>query len=449
MDDLFSFSEKKIFTVSGLNDAIKGTLESGYAQVWLEGEVSNLRIPQSGHCYLTLKDDQSQIKAILFKSTLKEIRFLPREGQFLLCSGRLTVYAPRGEYQIILESAEPKGAGALQAAFEQLKEKLRLLGWFSPERKRALPPFPSRIGIITSPTGAAIRDMLQIIKRRHPAVDILIYPVPVQGQEAPGAIARAIAEMNRMGGIDVLIVGRGGGSFEDLWAFNEEIVAEAIYRSGIPVISAVGHETDVTISDFVADLRAPTPSAAAELVVKNHVELVERIFLAQNRLAAGWRRNLALWNQKCHALRERIPSPRRMIENYFQRCDDRLERLTLAMTRGMGERKLRLDTLSGRLDLLNPAQHLKRMRERSGQLTERLFKQIAGDLLLRRRAVDSLTSNLKALGPLAILARGYSITRKMPEKRILKSSRNAETGESIEIILSDGSLAARITGRNS
>ncbi len=445
MDDLFSYSGKTVYTVSGLNTFIKNELENTFSNLWLEGEVSNLKIPQSGHCYLTLKDEKSQIKAIIFKSTLKGIKFTPKEGQHLLCSGRITVYEPRGEYQIVLETIEPKGVGALQLAFEQLKEKLRKQGWFEQERKRPIPPFPRRIGIITSPTGAAIRDILQIIQRRHPAVNILINPVPVQGGEAPAAIAKAIDEMNRIGGIDVLIISRGGGSLEDLWAFNEEIVAEAVFRSAIPVISAVGHETDVTISDFVADLRAPTPSAAAELVVKNHLELAEKIHLAQSRLINGYRRTLNGFRRELEGIQKRIVNPRRLIEHYAQKCDDFMERLSVAAVRTLNSRKALFGSLRSLLDYQNPSRKLKRMREEMNHLVDRLVKQTRHELLFKRKAVETLASSLNTLGPIDILRRGYSITRKLPAGSILKSSGEVQKDDRVEIILAEGKVKASVT----
>jgi exodeoxyribonuclease VII large subunit len=258
-----------ILTVSQLTDKIKILLEGSFPDIWVEGEISNLSIPQSGHAYFTLKDEQSQIRSVLFRSSQRFLKFTLQHGMQVICRGRLGVYEPRGEYQLILEYIEPKGVGALQLAFEQLKGRLEKEGLFDLEHKKPLPLLPLRIGIITSPTGAAIRDMLRVIKRRHPKMQILIYPVPVQGAEAAPQIIEAIRYFNAEKSIDVMVVGRGGGSLEDLWAFNEEAVARAIYSSTIPVITAVGHETDYTIADFVADLRAPTPSAAAEMVVES------------------------------------------------------------------------------------------------------------------------------------------------------------------------------------
>jgi exodeoxyribonuclease VII large subunit len=258
-----------ILSVTQLTSRIKSLLEETFPDVWVEGELSNLSVPQSGHAYFTLKDEHSQIRAVLFRSSQRSIKFTLQHGMQVICRGRVSVYEPRGEYQLILEYIEPKGMGALQLAFEQLKARLEKEGLFDLEHKKPLPLLPRRIGIVTSPTGAAIRDMLRVIKRRHPKIQILIYPVPVQGVEAAPAIVEAIQYFNGERNVDVMIVGRGGGSLEDLWAFNEEAVVRAIYASRVPVISAIGHETDYTIADFVADLRAPTPSAAAEMGVES------------------------------------------------------------------------------------------------------------------------------------------------------------------------------------
>ncbi|MEK6576915.1 MAG: exodeoxyribonuclease VII large subunit, partial [Nitrospirota bacterium] len=321
------YSERKVYTVYELTLSVKSSLEEGFSDIWLEGEVSNLRIPGSGHIYLTLKDERAQIRGIIFRSQVRSLRFLPKDGQHLLCRGHITVYEPKGEYQIIFTYIEPKGLGALQQAFEELKERLKSEGLFDEARKRPLPLYPEKIGIVTSPTGAAIRDILNIIGRRFPAVDILINPVPVQGEGAAELIAEAVNEMNRMGDIDVLIVTRGGGSIEDLWAFNEEVVARAIYNSRIPVISAIGHEIDYTISDFVADLRVPTPSAAAEIVVKSRDELVEKVDAMTNRIV---NRMIGIIHERRGRIQEELrgmPDLRRMIEGCFLRVDEYIYRL--------------------------------------------------------------------------------------------------------------------------
>src|SRR3990172_5484797 len=266
-----------VLKVSELTREIKDILEGKFYEVWVEGEISNLRIPPSGHLYFTLKDDSSQIRAVLFRLQARALRFIPEDGLHVICGGRISVYEKRGEYQLILETMEPKGVGALQLAFLQLKDKLEKEGFFDPGRRKPIPMFPQAIGIVTSPTGAVIRDMLHIIERRFKNVRIVLYPVRVQGEGAALEIAGGIDYFNALNEVDVIIVGRGGGSIEDLWAFNEEEVARAIYHSKIPIISAVGHETDYTIADFVADLRAPTPSAAAELVEGVKAEMISRL----------------------------------------------------------------------------------------------------------------------------------------------------------------------------
>ena len=270
-----------VFTVSELTRHIRDTLESAYPDVWVEGEVSNLRVPSSGHCYFTLKDDSSQLRVVMFRMQARQLRFVPGDGLKVICRGRLNVYEARGEYQLVAEMMEPKGVGDLQLAFEQLKQKLHGEGLFEAARKRALPFLPERVAVVTSPTGAAVRDIIRVMHRRFPNVGIIVVPVKVQGEEAPAEIAAALELVSRHGLADVIIAGRGGGSLEDLWAFNTEVVARAIAASAVPVVSAVGHEVDLTIADLVADLRAPTPSAAAELVVREKRELAQQVLRQQ------------------------------------------------------------------------------------------------------------------------------------------------------------------------
>ncbi|MBI5042270.1 MAG: exodeoxyribonuclease VII large subunit [Nitrospirae bacterium] len=395
--------ERRILSVSDLTSLIKSDLEESFYDIWMEGEISNLRIPTSGHIYLTLKDKASQIRAVLFKSSARNIRFELKDGIHIICHGRITVYEPRGEYQIVIDTVEPQGIGALQLAFEQLKEKLFKEGLFDAKRKRPIPLLPRKIGIITSPTGAAIMDMLNVINRRFANVHIIIIPVPVQGEGAGIEIARAIEEMNGFEDIDVLIVGRGGGSLEDLWAFNEEIVARSIYNSRIPVISAVGHEIDFTISDFVADLRAPTPSAAAELVVKNKTDLMESLSHLFSRLKNGIK---TLFDTKRSALREEIRAmkdPATRINEYIQRIDDLSIRLTGSINRYLDGLKKRIGAEAGKLN---------------------------------------------ALSPLAILSRGYSIAMKPPDMKIIKDVKEVQKGDEINIRLYKGNLICVISKRN-
>ncbi len=395
MQMLLDIPERHLLTVSQLTDLIKTSLEESFYDIWMEGEISNLRIPTSGHIYLTLKDKASQIRAIIFKSSARNIKFELKDGIHIICHGRITVYDPRGEYQIVIDTVEPQGIGALQLAFEQLKEKLLKEGLFDAKRKRPIPLLPRKIGIITSPTGAAIRDMLNIINRRFANVHIIINPVPVQGEGAGAEIARAIEEMNEFEDIDVLIVGRGGGSLEDLWAFNEEVVARAIYTSRIPVISAVGHEIDFTISDFVADLRAPTPSAAAELVVKNKQDIIDNLCHIFLRLKNGTK---AIFDSKIAFLREQIRAikdPAARVNEYIQRIDD----LSIRLSGGIGRY---LDGL--------------------------------------KKQAEAAAGKLNALSPLATLSRGYSIAMKLPEMQIIKDAKEVQKGDEINIRLHKGNL---------
>jgi exodeoxyribonuclease VII large subunit len=388
-----------ILTVTGLTTRIKTTLESAFSDIWIEGEISNLSVPQSGHAYFTLKDEESQIRAVLFRSSQRFLKFTLQHGLHVICRGRVSVYEPRGEYQLILEYIEPKGVGALQLAFEQLKTRLEREGLFAIDHKKELPLLPRRIGIVTSPTGAAIRDILRVIRRRHPRMHLLIYPVPVQGPEAAPAIVEALAYFNRERNVDVVIVARGGGSLEDLWAFNEEPVARAIYRSRVPVVSAVGHETDYTIADFVSDLRSPTPSAAAEMVVRSE----EHFSRLLDSLAAGL----------IESLHQQIERGRAALREY---------------TRMLGDPRRILEQQSQRID------------EFAGRLATGLVHHVRRD----RARLAALTSGLDHLNPLAILSRGYSITKKMPSGAVVKDASDVLPGDLISTRLHRGELLSRV-----
>lgn len=388
-----------ILTVFQLTTQIKGLLEGTFPDVWVEGEISNLSIPQSGHAYFTLKDEHSQVRAILFKSSQRFLKFTLQHGMKVICRGRVGVYEPRGEYQLILEYIEPRGMGALQLAFEQLKAKLEKEGLFDLDRKKPLPLFPRRIGIITSPTGAAIRDMLRVIERRHPNMQILLYPVPVQGVDAAPQIAQAVRYFSRERNVDVVILGRGGGSLEDLWPFNEETLARAIFASNIPVISAVGHETDYTIADFVADLRAPTPSAAAEVVVESEERFRESIRALEMRLTRSVKQMLERIRASLREYARLLGDPRRMLGQYAQRVDELTGRLATGLSHALRRDRAHLASLSAGLDHLNP---------------------------------------------LGILSRGYSITRKLPSGIILKNASEAVPGDLLSTRLHNGDVLSRV-----
>ncbi len=349
-----------ILTVSRLVALLQEVVEENFLQILVEGEISNFGVPASGHFYFSLKDERSQLRAVMFRAQNRLLSFRPEDGMKVLCGGRLSVYPQRGEVQLVVETLEPRGVGGLQVAFEQLKERLAGEGLFEGARKRPLPAFPRTIGVVTSATGAAIHDILNVLERRGAGLRVLLRPVRVQGEGAAAEIAAAIADLNRQGEADVLIVGRGGGSLEDLWAFNEEAVARAIHSSRIPVISAVGHEVDVTIADFVADLRAPTPSAAAEMVVKSRLELESHLDHLVLRLTGQLRGRVTLLAEKVTGLRGRLRSPRQMLAWNRERREKLEQRLLSAMGRNLAEREGSLGAVSGRLHALSPLRTLAR-----------------------------------------------------------------------------------------
>ncbi len=396
---LFAGTPRKFLTISELNDRIKGTLESRLEPLWVQGEISNIRMPPSGHLYFTLKDDNSQICAVMFRRQGTLLRFTPDNGMAVLCFGRVSVYTVRGDLQLYVDDMEPQGQGALALAFEQLKKKLSGEGLFASERKRELPFLPHSIGIVTSGKGAALHDMLRIIDDRYPDRRIVICQVKVQGEGAAREIVEGIANLNRCGAVDVIIAGRGGGSLEDLWAFNEEAVARAIFASQVPVISAVGHEIDFTIADFVADARAPTPTAAAQMVVPCKRDLVEQVENAAARLANGVDFKIEQLREIFQGLVKRLSDPSRKLRENQQRVDE----LSIDLTR--------------------------RLQQRLRQLKDRLAER---------------SGRLGALSPLAVLERGYSITHKLPDERIVKSAAEIQVGDALRIRFAYGKALCRV-----
>jgi exodeoxyribonuclease VII large subunit len=394
----------RIYSISELTAELKALLENTFSGVWVEGEISNFKHHTSGHMYFTLKDDRGQLRAVMFRGSNRGLQFRPEDGLAVIVFGNVTIYEPRGEYQITIEYMEPKGLGALQLAFEQLKTRLEAEGLFDPARKRPIPLLPKKIGLVTSPSGAAIRDILQIIHRRFVNVQVLIFPVRVQGVGASTEIVEGIEALNKRADMDVLIVARGGGSIEDLWAFNEEMVARAIYASQTPVISAVGHETDFTIADFVADVRAPTPSAAAELVISRKAELSQRVDDLFSRLASHMR---------------------------YQ-------------TERSGER---LRSLERHLRLLSPLEQVRRQRERLREGAAALQSSMSHRLALWRGELRTATARLDSLSPLAILARGYSVCRRLPDLSILTHAVSVAEGGRVEGLLHQGGLICRVEER--
>lgn len=438
-------SERKILTVQQLTAQIRTEIERRFSDLWVAGEVANLKIPSSGHVYFTLKDAASQIKAIIFRSHGRFLRFTPKEGQSVLIRGHLTVYEAKGEYQLIVDYIEPRGAGALQGAFEALKEKLRAEGLFDPGRKKEIPPFPQRIALITSSTGAVLRDLMKVFTRTDLPFSILIYPVAVQGDGAADEIARALDALNHRSRpaadrIDLLILARGGGSLEDLWAFNEEIVARAIARSEIPVISAVGHETDTTIADFVADLRAPTPSIAAEIVVRNVLSLLERFHDLNEALVSRMRGRIAADRNHLQYEIRLLADPARQIGHFRDRVNHLTIRLRQSLQRLLAERHARVVRHQQGLTHLNPIDRLKAFRRRLTELAFQLTQEGSGLILQKRRAVQSQMVQLNILSPLNILERGYSITRKVPSQEVVRSADAVALDDLVEITLHRGRL---------
>jgi exodeoxyribonuclease VII large subunit len=440
---------KEILTVSALNDRIKAMLEEGFALVWVEGEVSNLRRPASGHVYFTLKDAKSQIRAVIFRNPFggggkRSAGFAIEEGMSIVCRARVTVYPPRGEYQLVIDAVEPRGLGALQKAFEQLKVRLEAEGLFDPARKKPFPFLPARIGVVTSPTGAVIRDILTVTRRRFPSVDILIAPVRVQGAEAPAEIILAIGEMQTADRVDVIILARGGGSMEDLAPFNDEGVARAIARSRIPVISAVGHETDFTIADFTADLRAATPSAAAELAVPLRAELLEAVESLRLRLIRLLRQETERRRNRIADLKRRLRDPKRLLADARIALDDRVERMRLSLAHLREVRRQAWNHLCVRLECLNLRSRIGGNREGVTGLGKALRAAWEKQAGLRKNCTHAAMAVLSSLNPLSVLGRGYSITRRRPDGLILRRAGDAALGQEIDIRLAAGYLHAKI-----
>ena len=413
--------------------------------MYLEGELSNLRAPGSGHVYCTLKDKTSQIRAVLFRSSAIRLRFALQEGMQVIVRGRLTVYEPRGEYQIVLDTVEPKGIGALQIAFEQLKERLTEEGLFDQDRKKSIPAFPRTVGVVTSLTGAAIRDILVVLRRRWPTLHIVIAPVQVQGESAGQQIAEALNALNELSFVDVIIVGRGGGSLEDLWSFNEEIVVRAIAASHVPVVSAVGHEVDVTLADFAADLRAPTPSAAAEAVVPVLAEIVERLRELTTRTGQMMFRHCAFERQRLDAAIRGVTDVRFRLQDAAQRTDDMVDRVRELLQRLLTSGRERVHEAQRDLSGLNPVLVIKQGLATIPQLSKRLEGQMEVVLTQHRHRIHATLAQLNTLSPLAILERGYSILQTIPAGQILHRASDVEVGQELEAQLASGRLSCTVT----
>jgi exodeoxyribonuclease VII large subunit len=441
-------NERTVWTVSELSRRLAAALEERFPAVWVEGEISNFRVQASGHAYFTLKDEQAQLRCALFRTRAARIRFTPADGHHVLAFGALEVYAQRGEYSLVVELLEPRGLGALQLAFEQLKDRLGREGLFDQARKRALPRFPRKIGIVTSPSGAALRDMLRVIGRRFGEVHIVVAPARVQGDGAAQEVAQGIRELNALGGVDVIIVGRGGGSLEDLWAFNDEMLARTIAASKVPVVSAVGHEVDYTIADFVADLRAATPSQAAELVVREKQAVADSLADLTGRLRRAVSRRLRAQRDRLAAVRARrvLTDPHRPLLDWARRVDEATDRLQRAARAALARARHRAELATRDLRARNPVTRTRDDRRRLGHLAGRLDGALARLLDRRRHRVAGAAGRLNSLSPLAVLGRGYSLTL-TPSGEIVRSARQVAVGDEVGVMLDEGSLAARVTAR--
>jgi len=441
----FQPPERRVWTVRGLVAAVRTLVEQEYSDAWVEGEISNFRAPDSGHLYFTLKDGSAQIRAVMFRSSARLLRFRPADGMQVMVRGRVTIYEDRGELQIAAEHIEPKGAGGLQVAFEQLKAKLEAEGLFAAERKKAIPTLPARIGIVTSPQAAALRDILNVLLRRHHTANVMIYPAQVQGEAAALEVAGGVRYFNRSRSVEVIIVGRGGGSAEDLAAFNDEGLARAVAGSEIPVISAVGHETDFTIVDFVADLRAPTPSAAAELVIRSRVEVENQADAARERLVRAMERRLL---QARHALMERAQDGAfaRMMDLIRQR-QQKLDDLTYRLERGERQTlerwRRQWETVAAAVRHYDARRVLAGIRAELEAVTTATAAAMRNQLLQNKVRLERMGRALEMLSPLAILERGYALVFD-GTGRLVKDAAQVQAGQEISARLARGEIRATV-----
>jgi exodeoxyribonuclease VII large subunit len=434
--------DREVLSVSQLNNRARRLLEEVFGGIWVEGEVSNLARPASGHVYFTLKDGQAQVRCALFRQHAARVRQSLRDGLMVKVHGRVSLFEGRGDYQLLLDSVEPAGDGALRLAYEALKERLAAEGLFAVERKRRLPAHPQRIGIVSSPTGAVIRDIISVFQRRAPQVQLNLIPTAVQGREATAQIVRAL-QLADAQGFDALILARGGGSLEDLWCFNEETVARAVAACVTPVISAIGHETDVSISDFVADVRAPTPSAAAELLAPHSADLLQRVTLLQRRLCLALNTHLSTERLRLDNLTRRLRHPGERLRQQAQRLDDLDMRLRRAYAQQARQRVQQLEQYRTRLAGQQPGRHLLLLRQRLQSLTERLPRAMREGLKARHLRLRTQVQTLHVVSPLATLGRGYSILLD-DRGRAIRSAAATQPGQRLRARLGEGELEVRV-----
>ncbi len=438
--------ERDIYSVSRLNSEVRAVLEGSFPLLWVEGEISNLAAPSSGHLYFSLKDGHAQVRCALFRSTRNRLRIRPENGMQVLLRARVSLYEGRGEFQLVAEHLEPAGEGALRQAFERLKAALAAEGLFDAARKRELPGFPRQVGVITSPSGAALRDVLSVLRRRMPGLPVVLYPTPVQGLDAPGQIVRALEIANRRAECDVLLLVRGGGSLEDLMAFNDEAVARAVAASDIPVVCGVGHEVDFSIADFVADRRAPTPSVAAEMVSPDREALGRRVAVLAQRAERALMRLQRESSGRLGALRSRLNSlhPAERMRQRQQRVDELELRLARALERGLGQRAARLAASAARVLAATPEHRLNRQGQRLRDLRYRLHAALGLRLERGEKRLHSAVQTLDALSPLAVLTRGYAIVCSHPEGELIRHSSAVRVGQQVRARLGSGQLVCRV-----
>ena len=442
-----AMEQRRVYTVSDLTADIKVLLEEKFPFIWICGEISNFRVPVSGHFYFTLKDENAQINVVMFRSQNRNLKFVPEDGMSVTALGRISVYEPRGAYQIIFEYLEPEGTGAIQLAFEQLKARLAEEGLFDEKHKKPLPFLPQKISIITSPTGAVVHDILKIINRRFSNVYIEIIPVKVQGEGAENEIVSALKLLNARADSDIAIIARGGGSLEDFHAFNSEDVARSIFASEIPIISAVGHETDFSIADFVADLRAPTPSAAAELAVPLKNDLLKRCAELSMTLTNRFSRYIEHLQILVKEISKRLLDPTKKIEDLMLRTDDLFARLIRSYKNSVLQWRERLGWRFDRLNANNPLIHIRKLNEELAQEYDNLLIYMKICLNEKHFLLRELTSRLHALSPNAILARGYSITRTIPDAVVVRDPQEVSIGQDLEVLVAKGSIICSVKGK--
>lgn len=435
-----------VYTVSRLTREIQELIEDRFDFIWVEGEISNFSAPASGHYYMSLKDEKAQIRAVMFRPQSRYLKFLPENGMKVIAQGRVGIYAPRGEYQIILDYLEPMGVGALATAFEQLKQKLAGQGLFDEDVKKPLPYLPQRVAVITSPTGAAIRDFLKVIGRRFANMEIIVVPVRVQGEGAATDMVQALHRVNQELPVDVIVLTRGGGSLEDLWAFNDEALALAIRKSRIPVVSAVGHEIDVTISDLAADLRAPTPSAAAELLVAEKESFQKRVQDLRDRMVSQIRFSIENRSHRLEGLRMALRDPRKRISDGWLRLADTHSQLIKRMQYNLRDLGREVAGHGRALLLHSPMRTVSSMEQQMGFLRFSLGRAMSAQLSRLQGSLNLLENRMADLNPSGILNRGYSITLRLPEKQILRNASEAKEGDRVQVRLAKGALKCTVDG---